>query len=288
MRLALISDIHSNVHALEQVLAQLNREGVDLILNLGDLVGYNANPNECIELLQSVPVLSLAGNHDLALLDVELAQFFNIIAYQAIIWAREQVRPEFKEFFQTLPLTREGPGYLACHGTPTSADSYINYHFQGKKVLTMLHKGLGLRVCFYGHTHRRALWYKDIRGKVATQPITPGKILLEPSWHYLINPGASANPGTATRRRPTPFSTTRNFPFSINRSRMMWPRRKAAFSRPGFPSTWRSAWLKALDKGERNGALPKRRGFEGRQPGAPAPHGEGRPGQAPGFLPSSG
>jgi predicted phosphodiesterase len=194
MRLALISDIHSNVHALEQVLAQLNREGVDLILNLGDLVGYNANPNECIELLQSVPVLSLAGNHDLALLDVELAQFFNIIAYQAIIWAREQVRPEFKEFFQTLPLTREGPGYLACHGTPTSADSYINYHFQGKKVLTMLHKGLGLRVCFYGHTHRRALWYKDIRGKVATQPITPGKILLEPTWHYLINPGSVGQP----------------------------------------------------------------------------------------------
>jgi putative phosphoesterase len=194
MRLALISDIHSNVHALERVMAKLRRERVDHILNLGDLVGYNATPNECIEMLQDEPVLSLAGNHDLALLDVELAEFFNIIAYQAIIWAREQVRSEFKKFFENLPLTREGEDYLACHGTPTSANSYINYHFQGKKVLKMLHKGLGLRVCFFGHTHRRALWYKDIRGKVALLPITPGKILLEPSWHYLINPGSVGQP----------------------------------------------------------------------------------------------
>jgi len=194
MRLALISDIHSNVHALEQVLVQLDQEKPDLILNLGDLVGYNATPNECLEVLQSRPVLSLAGNHDLALLDLSLAQSFNIIAHQAIVWSRGQVRPEFLEFFQDLPLTREGADYLACHGTPTNTESYISYHFQGKRVLKMLKKGLGLRVCFFGHTHRRALWFRDIRGKVAVQPITPGKILLDPGWHYLINPGSVGQP----------------------------------------------------------------------------------------------
>jgi predicted phosphodiesterase len=132
MRLALISDVHSNIHALEQVLAQLDREGLDLILNLGDLVGYNAHPNECVEMLQRPGLLNLAGNHDLALLNVESAQHFNIIAYQAIIWNRDQVRPEFLDFFENLPLTRGGEGYLACHGTPSSPDSYINYHFQGR------------------------------------------------------------------------------------------------------------------------------------------------------------
>jgi putative phosphoesterase len=194
MRLALISDVHSNFHALEQVLARLDQERVDLILNLGDLVGYNAHPNECVEMLQRPDVLNLAGNHDLALLNMELAQYFNIIAYQAIIWARENVRPEYVEFIQNLPLTRDGENFVACHGTPSSPDSYINYHFQGKKVLKMLNKGLGLRVCFFGHTHRRALWYKDIRGKVALQPIMPGKILLEPKWHYLLNPGSVGQP----------------------------------------------------------------------------------------------
>ncbi|MFZ2089526.1 MAG: metallophosphoesterase family protein [Desulfobaccales bacterium] len=194
MRLALISDVHSNLHALEKVLAQLKREDVDLVLNLGDTVGYNANPNECLEMLQSAEVLSLAGNHDLALLNVELAEFFNIIAYQAIVWAREHVRPEFREYIANLPLTRDGQDYVACHGTPSSPDSYINYHFQGKKVLKALNKGLGLKVCFFGHTHRRALWYKDIRGKVALQPITPGKIFLDRNWHYLINPGSVGQP----------------------------------------------------------------------------------------------
>uniref|UniRef100_A0A7C3ZB00 Metallophosphoesterase n=1 Tax=Desulfobacca acetoxidans TaxID=60893 RepID=A0A7C3ZB00_9BACT len=194
MRLALISDVHSNFHALEQVLARLDQERVDLILNLGDLVGYNAHPNECVEMLQRPDVLNLAGNHDLALLNMELAQYFNIIAYQAIIWARENVRPEYVEFIQNLPLTRDGENFVACHGTPSSPDSYINYHFQGKKVLKMLNKGLGLRVCFFGHIHRRALWYKDIRGKVALQPIMPGKILLEPKWHYLLNPGSVGQP----------------------------------------------------------------------------------------------
>ena len=66
MRLAVIADIHSNREALESVLAQIDREGVEAILNLGDLLGYNASPNECLELLQGRNVWSLAGNHDLA------------------------------------------------------------------------------------------------------------------------------------------------------------------------------------------------------------------------------
>lgn len=193
MRLALISDVHSNIQALERVMAELRREKVDLVLNLGDLVGYNASPNECLELLLESEVLSLAGNHDLALLDLERARNFNLIAYQAIMWARERVRPEFREVLRNLPLTREGPGYLACHGTPSSTDHYISYHFQGKAVFNTL-RALRYQVCFFGHTHRRALWYRDVRGKVATVPVTPDKIRLEPSWHYLINPGSVGQP----------------------------------------------------------------------------------------------
>ena len=174
MRLAVIADIHSNSEALASVLAQLDREGVEAILNLGDLVGYNASPNECLELLQGRQTWSLAGNHDLALLDPERAQNFNIIAYEALMWCRQQVRPEFLEFLQGLPLLRKLPGsFLACHGTPGNPDTYIAYHFQGKRVLTELYKHSDLRVCFFGHTHRRALWYRDIRGKVALRQISP-------------------------------------------------------------------------------------------------------------------
>jgi len=195
MRLAVIADIHSNREALDSVLARIDQEGVGAILNLGDLVGYNASPNECLELLQGRNVWNLAGNHDLALLDPERAQHFNIIAYEALMWCRQQVRPEFLKFLQGLPLLREQPGsFMACHGTPTSPDTYIAYHFQGKRVLKDLLSRPNLRVCFFGHTHRRALWYRDIRGKVALRQISPTTMQLSPEEHYLINPGSVGQP----------------------------------------------------------------------------------------------
>ncbi len=194
MRIALISDIHSNLEALESVLERLRQEEVDSVLNLGDLVGYNASPAECLALLQSRPdIHNLAGNHDLALLSPERAEAFNIIAYQALRWCREQVPGPGLEFLRGLPLTLETSGWWACHGTPTSPDTYIAYHFQGKRVLRALSKGPGARVCFFGHTHRRALWQRDIRGKVGLQDLAP-KLDLNRDGHYLINPGSVGQP----------------------------------------------------------------------------------------------
>jgi predicted phosphodiesterase len=195
MRLAIIADIHSNLEALESVLHRARQEDVDAVLNLGDLVGYNANPVECLEMLQSGGVMSLAGNHDLAVLEPERAQHFNIIAYQALDWCREQLRPRHFQLLQELPLTREAAGsFLACHGTPASADTYIAYHFQGKRVLSYLSRETRFRVCFFGHTHHRALWYRDIRGKVALQELSQPKVVLSPEGHYLINPGSVGQP----------------------------------------------------------------------------------------------
>jgi predicted phosphodiesterase len=195
MRLAVIADIHSNLEALVAVLARLDAEGVEAILHLGDLVGYNASPNECLELLQGRKVWNLAGNHDLAVLDPERAQHFNIIAYQAVTWCREQLRPEYLNYLERLPLICNiGDTMMACHGSPENPDTYIAYHFQGKRALTYLKKSPALRLCFFGHTHRRALWYRDIRGKVALQEITRSRVTLADAGHYLINPGSVGQP----------------------------------------------------------------------------------------------
>ena len=195
MRIAVISDIHSNLEALEAVLTQIRRESADAVLNLGDLVGYNASPNECLELLIGQNFFNLAGNHDLALLEPERAESFNIIAHQALMWSREQIRPGLLKFIEALPLTQEfGDRFLACHGTPTNADTYISYHFQGKRVFKQMTKQTNLKVCFFGHTHRRALWYRDIRGTVGTREITRPKVDLAREGHYLINPGSVGQP----------------------------------------------------------------------------------------------
>lgn len=195
MRLAVIADIHSNLEALVSVLERLRQEGVESVLNLGDLVGYNASPSECLALIRSRPdIQNLAGNHDLAVLSPERAEAFNIIAYQALMWCREQLPAADLELLQGLPLTLETPGFWACHGTPTNPDTYIAYHFQGKKVLRDLSQKAGVRLCFFGHTHRRALWYRDIRGKVALLEVASPKVNLSREGHYLINPGSVGQP----------------------------------------------------------------------------------------------
>jgi putative phosphoesterase len=195
MRLAVISDIHGNLDAFEAVLAQIRQEGVDAVVHLGDLVGYNANPNECVELLQSENIWNVAGNHDLALFDQDRAQYFNIIAHQAIVWCREQLSPENQEAVRRLPMVWQAPGqFLACHGSPTSPDSYISQHFQGKRAFNHLIQQDRQRVCFFGHTHRRALWYRDIRGKVALREVSPGRLQLPRDCHFLINPGSVGQP----------------------------------------------------------------------------------------------
>jgi putative phosphoesterase len=196
MKLALISDVHANLEALESVIQDIQREEVELILHLGDLVGYNANPKECIDLICQQNVLCVAGNHDRAAIDPALAQDFNLLAYQAVIWSGEQLTDQHKAFLSSLPITRViQDRFLACHGNPVSPDAYISHHFQGKRVLNMLRQELiPATVCFFGHTHRRAIWYRDVRGKVAQLTISEQKVHLEPENHYLINPGSVGQP----------------------------------------------------------------------------------------------
>jgi putative phosphoesterase len=196
MKLALISDVHANLEALEAVFQAIQKEDVDLILHLGDLVGYNANPRECIDLICQQNVLCVAGNHDRAVVDPTLAQDFNLLAYQAVIWSGDQLTDHHKAFLKQLPATRViQDRFLACHGSPISPDAYISHHFQGKRVLNMLRRELNpATVCFFGHTHRRAVWYQDVRGKVAQLTISQEKFHLEPDNLYLINPGSVGQP----------------------------------------------------------------------------------------------
>ena len=73
MRIAIISDIHSNLETLNAVVAEIDREGISLVVNLGDLVGYNASPKECVELVQQRQFISILGNHDRAVTELKFA-----------------------------------------------------------------------------------------------------------------------------------------------------------------------------------------------------------------------
>ena len=98
MRLALISDIHSNLPALEAVLADVEAAGVEQVWCLGDVVGYGAQPNECTALVAERCHVCLVGNHDLAALEQLDISTFSPAAASAVRWTREAMNDETREF----------------------------------------------------------------------------------------------------------------------------------------------------------------------------------------------
>lgn len=196
MRIAVLSDIHANIEALQAVLRDLD-DHADGILNLGDIVGYNASPNECVDLVRNMGVESIQGNHDQAICDLKLAESFNIYAKLAVLWTRTVLTEENTRFLCGLAETSHISSGPAFHGSPDSTSSYIGLHFQARAVLKKMKKGrLGQgNVCLYGHTHKQKIWRMDVRGKVAPVDIPPnGIIRLNKEEFYLLNPGSVGQP----------------------------------------------------------------------------------------------
>ena len=196
MRVAVISDIHSNLEALRAVLDEIEQDDISLVVNLGDLVGYNANPKECVELVKEKKIISILGNHDRAATELKYAEGFNILAYQALVWSAKTLSNGHKQFLNSLEHTKVlWDRYLLFHGAPENPDAYIFYLFQAKKVFNYMRKKTpGLRIAFFGHTHHRAVWQRDVRGKVSKVEIYEEHLVLDAEQMYLINPGSVGQP----------------------------------------------------------------------------------------------
>lgn len=195
-RAAIISDIHGNLEALQAVLKAIEFDGVDYIVHLGDLVGYNASPRECIQLLQEKRAVSILGNHDLAILEPRMVKNFNVLANRAITYCQKQLTLADVRYLQSMPRVEVlWDKYLLCHGSPESLESYVLNLFQAKRLFNLLRKRyLGIRFCFFGHTHIQKLWICDQRGKVVSPLELPDQIALQTEHRYLINPGSVGQP----------------------------------------------------------------------------------------------
>jgi len=196
VRIAVLSDIHANIEAFQAVLRELEDQA-DRILNLGDLVGYNASPNECVDLVRSIGMHSIQGNHDQAICDLKLVDSFNIYARLAVLWTRTVLTEENTRFLCGLAETSHISSGPAFHGSPESTSSYIGLHFQARSVLKRMKKGvLGKgNACLFGHTHKQKVWRMDVRGKVALVDIpSNGIVRLNSEEFYLLNPGSVGQP----------------------------------------------------------------------------------------------
>ncbi|MGE3539563.1 MAG: metallophosphoesterase [Candidatus Tectimicrobiota bacterium] len=195
MKYAIISDVHANLEALEAVLSDL-RPLADAVVCLGDIVGYNANPNECLELVRSVCDVIIAGNHDQAACDLRLYDDFSDYARTAMDWTREQLPPDWKQYLRTLPTTAEfGTCWLAAHGSPWDTDEYLfnTWHFQ-EAFAYLQQDWPAIRACFIGHTHLPMIWERTPSGQITPTDMTSLTVTLQPAQRYIINPGSVGQP----------------------------------------------------------------------------------------------
>lgn len=149
MRYAVLADIHSNLEALEACIGDAKKQGCKRILCLGDIVGYNANPNECIELLRKNKAICLMGNHDAACTGNLSIEWFNPLARQCLEWTKRALSNKNKKFLSELPVFFSCEWLFAVHGTPMKpVEEYMNE----QKAREALRK-VSEDVVLCGHNH---------------------------------------------------------------------------------------------------------------------------------------
>jgi predicted phosphodiesterase len=196
MRYLVLSDIHSNLEALEAVLRASAAQHCDAVLVLGDLVGYGADPNAVVDCVRGLnPAAIVRGNHDKVAAGLDDAEDFNPMAKSAAHWTRESLTPQTLEYLRHLPT---GPLIVddmieICHGSPLDEDLYVVADIDAARSISVARTP----VCLFGHTHVAVSARMDVQRCLhidAPQghPEFPTTISAESK--YLINPGSVGQP----------------------------------------------------------------------------------------------
>jgi predicted phosphodiesterase len=188
MRLAILSDIHSNLVALEAVLADIG--SVDGIRVLGDVVGYGPEPDAVVDLLRETGAIGVRGNHDSAAIGGGEIEWFNPDARAAIEWTRDRIGPTTRDWLAALPERIEEDLFTLVHGSPRDPTwEYIidqDVAAQNLDAFETAH-------CLFGHTHLPVAFRHSSGGM---QTVTPqdGDILDLDARRTLLNPGSVGQP----------------------------------------------------------------------------------------------
>lgn len=149
--IAVISDIHGNLEALDAVLADAKREAVTGIVCLGDVVGYGADPNECMERVRAAAKASVLGNHDAAASDLRLSDNFNEVARAAIRWTRDHLSKENLEVLRSLPYDFVEDDTRYVHASPDDPPAW--HYILTEQEAWNAFEACPEPVCFVGHSH---------------------------------------------------------------------------------------------------------------------------------------
>jgi predicted phosphodiesterase len=188
MRIAVLSDIHANLAALEAVCSDLPT--VDQVWVLGDIVGYGPQPNEVIATLQAMGARSVLGNHDGAAIGTVDASYFNPDARAAIEWTSGVVDANARAYLASLPEVRRDGDLTAVHGSPRDP---IWEYITGPSVAAANLDAYDTRLCLFGHTHLPMV-YRSVNGGIEPMIGLPGQTVALGHERALVNPGSVGQP----------------------------------------------------------------------------------------------
>lgn len=193
MKLAIITDIHSNLEALETALEDIKSQYVQTIYCTGDLVGYAASPNEVIDLLRKNSVKCIMGNHDYACFNQRMKDEMNRDARDAIDYTKRVLTPENFSFLKELPWQINENGIYLIHGLPPAhLDEYI--HKQSKNELKQAFSSFREQVAFVGHTHLFEIYQLTAHSQIRGPGFRQNKFELEHGSRYMISAGSIGQP----------------------------------------------------------------------------------------------
>ena len=204
MKIAVISDIHANLEALEACLAKLDELKPDKLVCLGDMVDYCAQPNECIELIRNNSDIVILGNHDEAQFNHELIEGFSENAYLSSVHTRTVIKPEYVEYFKTLPYSYSIENLLFVHASPLTVPEYS--YILTPETAKFNFKSFSENICFIGHSHRPVIFKEHGSNVFETESVNK-----EEKFRYIINAGSIGQPRDGDPRLSFGFFDTENY-----------------------------------------------------------------------------
>ena len=188
MRFAVFGDIHANLEALRAVLADAEARKCTHYVCLGDVVGYNANPHECVQIVRDLGCPVVKGNHDEQASAEVIQENFNPLAEEAINWTRDHLTEDDKQWLRELRFVRQVRDFTIVHATLDTPHKwgYVFNQLDAASSFSYQHTNL----CFYGHTHAPRAYVKD----AVVKGLPLQRLIVESNKKYFINVGSVGQP----------------------------------------------------------------------------------------------
>lgn len=213
MRIAILSDIHSNLEALQAVLHVCATEKIDEYVCLGDIVGYGADPNDCVSLVSELTPHIVAGNHDHGVCELTNIAYFNDAAQKAIEWSKRIMLKKHTGFLSSLPLVTEHRNMLFVHSTPAFPESW-NYILSMNDAM----REFGFfeqQLCFVGHSHQPVVFSMNQDSEIGSSIDESCRCVS--TKRYIINAGSVGQPRDGDPRASFVIFDTRKKKITVRR-----------------------------------------------------------------------